>query len=188
MYPFRPKITLTGFELYLYINLFQILVKQIPFFACQLRWSYLKTDSLDAPGINYEYQIFEGGHFDKLHERFTIAVSFLCEKMHHSHPMCDGSWEFSDVPQAERTFGYHSTAYDRASFETRITFDLQISGFVSLDIYDGMGRVVETLVNSHLDPGMHNVEFYGSSLAPGVYFYNIRSGDTSVTGKVLLLI
>ncbi|MCK5840561.1 MAG: T9SS type A sorting domain-containing protein [Candidatus Sabulitectum sp.] len=174
--------------MYLYINLFQILVKQIPFFACQLRWSYLKTDSLDAPGINYEYQIFEGGHFDKLHERFTIAVSFLCEKMHHSHPMCDGSWEFSDVPQAERTFGYHSTAYDRASFETRITFDLQISGFVSLDIYDGMGRVVETLVNSHLDPGMHNVEFYGSSLAPGVYFYNIRSGDTSVTGKVLLLI
>ncbi|MCK5785341.1 MAG: T9SS type A sorting domain-containing protein [Candidatus Sabulitectum sp.] len=145
------------------------------------------ADSLDAMGIAYEYQVFLGGHFDKLYERFPIAVRFLCKRMHHNNRQCDDYEELSGVAEPLSTIGFHSAVNDRISNETRITFDLHTSGYVSLDIYDGMGRIIETLINSNMDTGLHTASFNGSGLASGVYFYSISSGGDHATGKVLLV-
>ena len=58
--------------------------------------------------------------------------------------------------------------------ETTIEFDLKISGFVTLKVYDIMGREVALLVNEKLPEGTFRKNFNSSNLPSGVYFYKIN--------------
>ncbi len=61
------------------------------------------------------------------------------------------------------------------------------SGLVTLKIYDILGRVVTTLVNERQKPGNYEVQFDASSLASGIYFYQLRAGTFVKSRKMLLL-
>jgi len=58
---------------------------------------------------------------------------------------------------------------------------------VMLSVYNILGQPVSQLVNGDIDAGYHAVEFDGSNLASGVYFYRLRAGDYISTKKLLLL-
>ena len=58
---------------------------------------------------------------------------------------------------------------------------------VILKIYDLLGREIQTLVNEGKPPGKYFVEFDGSNLPSGVYFYRLTCGDFFETRKMLLL-
>ena len=61
---------------------------------------------------------------------------------------------------------------------TTITYDLPNSGFVTLKVYDMLGREVKTLVNQMKTAGYHNAQFNADELASGAYFYRLSvSGD-----------
>lgn len=60
-------------------------------------------------------------------------------------------------------------------------------GIVVLEVYDVLGRLVKTLVNSSMMPGEHTIVFDGSGLASGVYFYRLVAGSYVRTMKMLLL-
>lgn len=70
---------------------------------------------------------------------------------------------------------------------TTITYDLPRPAFVTLRIYDVLGREVETLVEEQQYPGRHDVVFDGAGLPGGVYFYRIEVGQSSRTGKMIRL-
>lgn len=70
---------------------------------------------------------------------------------------------------------------------TRIEFSINSAKNVRLDIYDSIGRRVETLINRPLNEGFHFVDFDGSGLASGVYFYTIRTNEQTLTRKMLLI-
>ena len=75
---------------------------------------------------------------------------------------------------------------------TEIGFDLPKSSFVSLDIYDVLGRKVTTLINEHLAAGSKRVQWdgrdnAGAEVASGVYFYRLRTGDQVEVKKMVLL-
>jgi hypothetical protein len=70
---------------------------------------------------------------------------------------------------------------------TKITFRVGSSAFVSLKVFDLLGRQVSALVNEVLKPGNYERVFDASGLASGVYFYQLRSGSFVETRKLLLL-
>ena len=70
---------------------------------------------------------------------------------------------------------------------TTIEYTIPQSRFVSLKVYDILGREVKTLVNQQELPGNYKVQFNGSELASGVYFYRIEAGEFISTKKFLLL-
>jgi hypothetical protein len=75
---------------------------------------------------------------------------------------------------------------------TNIEFTLAKSGFVTLHIYDVLGREVRTLVSEHLSSGYKSVLWDGKNedgndVASGVYFYQLKVGDFSEPKKMLLL-
>jgi hypothetical protein len=70
---------------------------------------------------------------------------------------------------------------------TKINFALPKQGFVSLKIYDITGREIQTLVNEVKQAGYYTVDFNGSSLASGVYFYRIQSGDFISVKRMVLV-
>jgi len=56
---------------------------------------------------------------------------------------------------------------------TKIKYALPVSGFVTLKIYDLLGREVKMLINQSSAPGTFIVDFNASELSSGVYFYRI---------------
>jgi uncharacterized delta-60 repeat protein len=75
---------------------------------------------------------------------------------------------------------------------TKIEFTLAKSGFVTLQIYDVLGRKVKTLLSENLPSGYKSVIWDGKNddgkeVASGVYFYQLRAGDYSEPRKMLLL-
>ena len=60
-------------------------------------------------------------------------------------------------------------------------------GFVRLVIYDVLGREVAMLVNKQLSPGTYEVEWNGTNLPSGVYFYKLITEGFTVTKKMVLL-
>jgi hypothetical protein len=59
-------------------------------------------------------------------------------------------------------------------------------GFVSLKIYDVLGREVATLVNKEKQPGNYEVEFNASSLSSGIYYYQLKADSYIETKKMIL--
>ena len=56
-----------------------------------------------------------------------------------------------------------------------------------LVVYDILGREVKTLLNKPMQPGQYEVQFDGSDLPSGVYFYRLTSGEFTQARKMLLL-
>jgi photosystem II stability/assembly factor-like uncharacterized protein len=59
--------------------------------------------------------------------------------------------------------------------------------FVSLKVFDLLGREVATLVNEMKNPGDYTVEWNGSAFASGIYFYTLQSDGFVETKKMLLV-
>ncbi len=70
---------------------------------------------------------------------------------------------------------------------TTISFQMPKDGFVTLKIYDILGKEVTTLVNEYKTTGKYNVQFNAASLASGMYVYQIKVGDFSSTKKLMLM-
>lgn len=77
---------------------------------------------------------------------------------------------------------------------TKIKFDIpkgivseSKNPFVSLNIFDILGRQVAALVNEHLRPGTYEINWNASNFPSGVYFYKIISDNLSQTNKMILL-
>ncbi|MCH7954693.1 MAG: T9SS type A sorting domain-containing protein [Candidatus Marinimicrobia bacterium] len=71
---------------------------------------------------------------------------------------------------------------------TRIPFEIQQSGNVTLVVYDLLGRQVEVLKNDEfMNAGSHTIEFNASSLASGVYIYRLTVNGNSIAKKMMFL-
>ncbi len=70
---------------------------------------------------------------------------------------------------------------------TKIRFYIPESGFVSLQIYDAVGRNLATLVDQNLNPGIYEVEWNAVNLPSGIYFYRITASEFSEVKKMVLV-
>ena len=59
--------------------------------------------------------------------------------------------------------------------------------YVTVKIYDMLGREIETLVDEQKSPGNYEVKFNGSQLSSGIYFCQLRSGSFILTQKMVFL-
>lgn len=71
--------------------------------------------------------------------------------------------------------------------ETRLSYQLPVSGKISLKVFDILGREVATLVDEVKEAGTYQVSFNGKSFASGAYFYRFQSGDFVRIKKMILL-
>ncbi|MCU7494291.1 MAG: T9SS type A sorting domain-containing protein [Ignavibacteria bacterium] len=70
---------------------------------------------------------------------------------------------------------------------TKINYTVAQSAHIELKVLDVLGREIAVLVNEIKAPGKYTVEFNGSRLSSGVYFYTMRAGDFVSTKKLLLV-
>jgi photosystem II stability/assembly factor-like uncharacterized protein len=113
----------------------------------------------------------------------------------------DGSFEYSkeieveiEIPKEFKLFQNYPNPFNPT---TKIKFSIPSNqnplqgeaggGLVTLKVYDVLGNEVATLVNEQKSPGEYEVEFDAGNLSSGIYFYQIKSGSSIQTNKMILI-
>ena len=69
---------------------------------------------------------------------------------------------------------------------TTICFDLPKSSFVTLKIFNILGKEITTLVNEKRSAGEYKMEWNSKGLPSGIYLYRLKTGDFIETRKLVL--
>ncbi len=70
---------------------------------------------------------------------------------------------------------------------THISYSLPVKSNVKLAVYDLLGREITVLVNDQAEAGIYNVEFDGSKLSSGIYYYALITNGFIQAKKLVLL-
>lgn len=114
------------------------------------------------------------GYFD------NIVVSSLATAVDNN---------LSDVPV---NFSLQQNYPNPFNPETRVNYQLAGSGFVTLGIYDLLGREIKMLVNKDQSFGNYSINWngtdnFGNKVPSGVYMYTLRTGNYFISKKMVLM-
>ncbi|MGH2575007.1 MAG: T9SS type A sorting domain-containing protein, partial [Ignavibacteria bacterium] len=70
---------------------------------------------------------------------------------------------------------------------TNIKFSIPLESFVTIKVYDIIGKEIITLVEGPLKAGSYSVKFDGTDLPSGIYIYRIEAGNFKDTKKMVLV-
>ncbi len=87
----------------------------------------------------------------------------------------------------QTNLNYHKTTQTRFNPTTVISYNLPVSSFVSLKIYDFIGNEVVTLVNDRKEAGRYFIEWNASDFSSGIYFYKLITDGLVETKKMNLI-
>lgn len=70
---------------------------------------------------------------------------------------------------------------------TKINFVIPKQSKVKITVYDALGKVVREILNKELTPGEYEIEFNGTNLSTGLYFYKLESDNFKEVKRMMLL-
>ncbi len=85
------------------------------------------------------------------------------------------------------SFGLNQNYPNPFNPTTTLSFDVPKASHVTLEVYNVLGQKVLTLIDEELDANTHEVEFDGSSISSGIYFYRLNAGDFTDTKKMVMV-
>ncbi|HRN27334.1 MAG: T9SS type A sorting domain-containing protein [Ignavibacteriaceae bacterium] len=71
--------------------------------------------------------------------------------------------------------------------KTTIEFEMPKRERILIEVFDLLGQKTKTLLNEELEKGYHKIEFNASGLSSGIYFYCMRTKETALTKKMVIL-
>ncbi len=100
--------------------------------------------------------------------------------------------EEEDAAQVPTTFQVNQNYPNPFNPSTTISFRLPEYSHVSVEIYDTLGRSINTLADADFHPGMHNVSWNGNNsqgqqVAAGLYFARVKTPENQTTIKMLFV-
>lgn len=104
-----------------------------------------------------------------------------------------GAYEYNplsgvkEFTSSDKKFNLNQNYPNPFNPSTTITFALSNPAYVTLKVYDVMGKEVAALMQGNKQAGTYQVRFNAGSLPSGLYIYKLTSGNASETKKMLLL-
>ncbi|MGA8263209.1 MAG: phospholipase D-like domain-containing protein, partial [Ignavibacteriaceae bacterium] len=95
--------------------------------------------------------------------------------------------DVKDDSKAPTTFKLMQNYPNPFNPSTVITYSIPKESHVTLTVFNILGQQIKTLVDQEKSTGTYKVNFDGSGLSSGVYFYCVRAGDYFRVRKMLLL-
>lgn len=135
---------------------------------------------------------YEGNGVIQFHgEVSRIAWNLPVAESHHgfSIGVLDSAVSNIGTPINKLPSQYHLSQNYPNPFNpsTVIEFSVPASQFVTLKVYNILGKEIATLVSDELKPGSHSYTFYSGNLAGGIYFYRLSAGEFNRTKKMVLV-
>lgn len=91
----------------------------------------------------------------------------------------------SGVPEKSELYNNYPNPFNPG---TTIKFQLKESGYVTLRIYDILGKEISTLVNKNLLSGTYETQFSNSQIPSGIYFYRLLIDNKIISTKTMMLV
>ncbi len=88
------------------------------------------------------------------------------------------------VPNEYKVFQNYPNPFNPT---TTIHYELPLEGFVTLKVFDVLGKEIKTLIEGYKTEGRYEVEFDATALTSGMYFYRIQTGSFVETKKMILM-
>jgi hypothetical protein len=130
------------------------------------RNAYLATEPL--PAIRGDIELF-----------YRVAIIGFGDPIRYSEPV---KIEYG----AERDVFVEQNQPNPFNPTTTIAFRLTRAGYITLGIYDIIGRQVATLVSGRVAAGRHTYELDATNWPGGIYFYKVKTEQSTVTRKMVL--
>ncbi len=104
----------------------------------------------------------------------------------------DGSFTYSNEIEVQvdftpKDFVLYQNYPNPFNPSTVISYQLPVTGNVTLKVYDILGKEVVVLVNQKQEPGIYEIIFNADNLSAGVYFYQLKADGFINTKKLILL-
>jgi hypothetical protein len=193
---FRPKVLkgyyeffpVDGDTLYITSSLFS---KGNQIATASLNISNVDTTSYKLFGLEYNYSTLDIP--DSCMIEIFIEMPYSPSYSNNTYFLMD------DLELSEEPLSVESLKTKNEHFElsqnypnpfnptTEINFEIPKSEFVSLKIYNILGKEVAVLVNEEKRSGSYNIRFNGNELSGGVYFYRLQAGKNISTKKMIIL-
>jgi hypothetical protein len=151
-------------------------------FSENLESYYLNINYYDDDDVDYEVDYFYrisyyADGWSEFSETLTISLEWLSLDQNKEIPR-----EFSLIQNFPNPFNP----------TTEIKYDLPEDEFVSISIYDVMGRRIKSLSNTNQTAGYHSLQWdatndIGEIVSAGMYIYTIQAGEYRATKKMVLL-
>ncbi len=173
-------------------------------FGYRLSFATPKTQTLNVNGTRVADVVFDGPMSTWLEksQSVTLVKGSNTIQLELSWGWMD--FDFLSVPRSLTTAIENAVASlpEQFSLEqnfpnpfnpaTAIRYELVASDFVTLKVYDLLGRQVVTVVNEMGTPGKHTAMWdgkndRGESVASGIYIYQLRAGNSVITRTMVLL-
>jgi hypothetical protein len=90
-------------------------------------------------------------------------------------------------PQQPTLFALQQNYPNPFNAQTKIAYSLTELSNVSIDIFDILGRRIETLIEGMKPAGSHQALWNANDRSSGIYFYRIKAGDNVETKKMVLI-
>lgn len=155
-------------------------------------WTFI-GNHVEIKGFNYINQDWEStgypGWGDARIQNSQYITTWYKQEMHnpkyiHLHSSLTSVDQTTSAPDNFILYQNYPNPFNPT---THIRFEVGGSGFVSLRVFDVLGKEVATLVNENLAPGSYERTWTGEGQASGIYFYRLTSGSFTSTMKLLLL-
>jgi hypothetical protein len=95
--------------------------------------------------------------------------------------------EYSEGSLLPDEFGLNQNYPNPFNPSTEISFSLPQATHVTIEIFNVMGQRMSTLIDQNKEAGTHTVNWDGSNVASGVYFYRLTTPEFMMTKKMLLM-
>ena len=163
-----------------------------------LQWAYTTTSTV---GQEFKFGIYgcdnEGGFGNNHIENIDDAnpTTTLASQFGSIDPVYFFAWDYTNqrptgvdnvqgIPLSYKLEQNYPNPFNPS---TKIEYNLQSTGVVTLNVFNMLGQLVSTLVNEKQDAGKHFVVFDASRFSSGMYFYQITSGKFVATKKMVFL-
>ncbi len=141
-----------------------------------------KTDNPEINGVGV--LIYDSGASSDYYVKSMTSASFR-ESLHPVTFVNEG--QLPDDNNLSDSFFLFQNYPNPFNPETTIKFHLAEFGFISLKVFDVLGREVSTLMSEEKRAGEYKISFNASALPSGVYFYQLRKDNHIKSKKMLLL-
>jgi hypothetical protein len=102
-------------------------------------------------------------------------------------PTAEITTDVESNPKLPQRFALEQNYPNPFNPSTSIKYQIPSTNFVTLMVYDVLGREVATLVNEVKQPGTYMAQWDTSGVASGVYFYRMSTGSFVSTKRMLLM-
>ena len=162
---------------------------QVPYLKNTTEHKIITIDDSLSVSIKSEYAIlnnFGGLMIWALGYDYIDGTQKLVQSMKHNYL-------FVDIDPNPDKFSINIINYPNPfNPVTSLRYNLSEDELVNITVYDMMGRIVKTLVNSSQTAGYKSIQWnatdnFGQPVSAGVYLYRIEAGNFTQTKKMLLL-